>query len=66
MVEFTGAWECDSIIGGKRSLLEIQGSINHTFTACWIAENTKPNCCKVVLAICTRCVIEICTIKQYY
>ena len=31
----------------------------------WIAENTRPNCCKVVIAVFTRCVIEICTRKQY-
>ena len=31
----------------------------------WITENTRPNCCKVVIAVFTRCVIEICTRKQY-
>ena len=30
---FPGAWECPSIFGGKRSLLDIQGCINHTCTA---------------------------------
>ena len=65
--ETPGSWECASIIGGKRSLLANQGCINHTLTNLlrWIAENTRPNCCKVVIAVFTRCVIEICTRKQY-
>ena len=63
MVSLPGAWEAPGsvvclIVGGKSSLLKIHGCINHTFTASIDCCNTRPNC-QVVIAVFTRCVIDI-------